>query len=215
MARKKPPRPPAKAARRKTADKLTAKEAAFCQEYLVDLNGTHAAIRAGYSKRTADVTAAKVLRRERVQKRLRGLMDKRNERLEVTQDRVVQELAVIAFASKADIMSIDDAGNVYVDPEKLLGPAGKAVNGFVQDMIVSKDGDETVAIRRTRVTMHQKNQALRLLAEHLGMIGRAAAIDPAGSEAHSDGVPLADRLKAYRAEEHIDETPNVVRLPKR
>lgn len=70
----------------------------FCADYLLDLNGTQAAIRAGYSPRTADQQASRLLRDPRVQLRISELKQTRVERLEMRVDAVVHRLAQIAFA---------------------------------------------------------------------------------------------------------------------
>ena len=77
--------------------KLTAKQQRFCDEYLIDLNATQAAIRAGYSKRTAAASAARLLRNVKVQEYISEKQKEIEKRTEVTQDMVIKELAKIAF----------------------------------------------------------------------------------------------------------------------
>ena len=74
---------------------MTEKQQRFCQEYLIDLNTTQAAIRAGYSKKTTNEQAARKLAKVSIQKHLQILMDKRSGRTQVDADRVVRELACI------------------------------------------------------------------------------------------------------------------------
>ncbi len=69
---------------------------AFCVEYLQDLNGTQAAIRAGYSARSADVTSARLLADEKVKAEIALRIERRNERVEVDSDWVLRRLAQIA-----------------------------------------------------------------------------------------------------------------------
>lgn len=69
---------------------LTAKQAAFVDEYLVDLNATQAAIRAGYSERTAEAQGSRLLRNVKVAVAIKTRMADREERTEITQDYVVQ-----------------------------------------------------------------------------------------------------------------------------
>ena len=78
---------------------LTAKQERFVQEYLVDLNATQAAIRAGYSEKRADQTGYENLRKPEIQKRIQALKDKTADKLEITAERVLQERAKIAFAN--------------------------------------------------------------------------------------------------------------------
>jgi len=71
------------------AHKLTAKQELFVQEYLVDLNATQAAIRAGYSEKTADVQGPRLLGNVRVKERLDAAVAERTERVQITQDEVL------------------------------------------------------------------------------------------------------------------------------
>src|SRR6187399_2837120 len=68
----------------------------FCQEYLIDLNATQAAIRAGYSKKTAVVEGSRLLTNANVSEHIKKLMDKRSKRTEITADKVLDELWSIA-----------------------------------------------------------------------------------------------------------------------
>src|SRR4051794_28599700 len=79
------------------AAKTSEKRAVFVREYLVDRNGTRAAIAAGYAPRSASVTSCRLLRNAKVQGEVVGLANERLGRLEVTADAVLQELAKVAF----------------------------------------------------------------------------------------------------------------------
>lgn len=75
--------------------KLTVQQELFCQEYIVDYNGTQAAIRAGYSEKTADVQAVRLLRNVKVLSRVRAIQKERLEKLAVTQESVILKLLEI------------------------------------------------------------------------------------------------------------------------
>lgn len=77
--------------------KLTPKQEMFCQEYLVDLNATQAAIRAGYSTKTAQVQGSQNLLKLMVQNKIQELMRERSDRTKVTVDKVIEGLSSIAF----------------------------------------------------------------------------------------------------------------------
>lgn len=81
---------------------LTAKQKAFVDEYLVDLNATQAAIRAGYSEKTAYAIANENLTKPEIAKAIQKAMENREKRTEITQDRVVQEIADNAFRPASD-----------------------------------------------------------------------------------------------------------------
>ena len=76
--------------------KLTEKQKQFCLEYLVDLNATQAAIRAGYSQRTAREIGKENLTKPYIQENIQKLIDKRSERTQITADYVLCELKRIA-----------------------------------------------------------------------------------------------------------------------
>lgn len=74
------------------SNELNEKQKKFCQEYIIDFNGAQAAIRAGYSKKTAKEIASENLTKPNIQRYLNELINKRNERLEFSQDDVMRDL---------------------------------------------------------------------------------------------------------------------------
>ena len=80
---------------------LTVKERLFTEEYPIDLNGTQAAIRAGYSPRTAGQMASRLLTKVNIQEGIQESFRLRSIRTEISQDLVLKELATIAFADMA------------------------------------------------------------------------------------------------------------------
>ena len=91
------------------------KEARFVAEYLTDLNGTQAAIRAGYARRSAHVTSSKLLRKPHVAVAIAEAMQERAVRTNVTQDRALRELEPLAFSSIADYL-FDEEGRLTLAP---------------------------------------------------------------------------------------------------
>ena len=82
---------------------LTLKQEQFCREYIVDLNGTQAAIRAGYSEKTANEQAARLLTNVSVKEYVQSLMDKRSARVDITADYVLNGIRdTIEAAKKTD-----------------------------------------------------------------------------------------------------------------
>jgi len=92
---------------------MPAKQAQFCREYLVDLNAAEAAKRAGYSAATATQAAWRMMQDPRTQAEISALMAERNKRTEITVDRVVNELAKVAFGDIRKVLSWKD-GSVSV-----------------------------------------------------------------------------------------------------
>ena len=130
----------------------------FCEEYIVDLNATQAAIRAGYSERTANEQGAQLLAKLSIQQRMQELQAERSKRTAITQDRVVQELAAIAFANATDYARVIWPGVVRITPTaELSAEQVKAVAGI-------KEGANGIEVK-----LHDKVKALELLGRHLGM----------------------------------------------
>ena len=84
--------------------KLTDKQEMFCKEYLIDLNATQAAIRAGYSKKTAHSIANENLIKPYIQNRISELKEKRSKRVEVDSDYVLKELLNWADGDYTELM---------------------------------------------------------------------------------------------------------------
>jgi len=82
--------------------RMTAKQERFVEGYLVDLNATKAAIRAGYSEKTARAMGHENLTKPDIEEAIADALKARRQRTEVTQDRVLEELAVLAFAPITD-----------------------------------------------------------------------------------------------------------------
>ncbi|OWY05159.1 hypothetical protein B6V75_03225 [Thioclava sp. F1Mire-8] len=116
---------------------LTPKQAAFCAEYIIDLDATKATIRAGYSERTAGQQGYNLLQREDVKAEVQRLMTERAERTKVTADEVINELAAIMRAKVSEIvgyepgMTVTD-GDVSVKVERFFNWIADCING-VQD----------------------------------------------------------------------------------
>ncbi len=125
--------------------KLNEKQRRFCQEYLVDWNGKQAAIRAGYSPRAATQTASRMLTRANVQDELQSLSAATTDRLGVTAERVVAELARIAFFDVRQLYG--DDGNLKpigeIDDDTAAGIAG------LQPQVMSARVMRTEAMGRT------------------------------------------------------------------
>ena len=141
--------------------KLTAKQAAFVQEYMIDLNATQAAIRAGYSAKTAASQGERLSRNVEIQAAIQAAMKARQERTEITQDRVLAELAKIAFGDQRAVMEWGPSGVKLRDSKDLTDD---------QAAIVAEVSESVTAAGGTlKLKTHDKVGALKLLGEHLGM----------------------------------------------
>lgn len=115
---------------------LTPKQARFVQEYLIDLNATQAAVRAGYSERTACEQGSRLLANVKVQTALQAAMQARQARTEVTQDYVIGKLVEIADKAASDCQDSDLKYSNKIKALELLGKhvgAFDRIDGVVQD----------------------------------------------------------------------------------
>lgn len=141
---------------------LNAKHARFVAEYLVDLNATQAAIRAGYSKKTAEQQGSRLLRNAQIVAEVEAGKAKRAKRVEISQDEVLREIIRLA---RSDLRQLfDDRGNL-LPPDKWSDEAAAAVASVE---VVQRRGSEGVDTVRVRV--YDKTANLTLLARHLGML---------------------------------------------
>lgn len=140
---------------------LTEKQKRFVDEYLIDLNATQAAIRAGYSPNTADKIGSELLGKTRVSNEIKAAMAERSRRTGINQDRILMELAKIALVNPAKVVNFDEA-TILEDalPEDLAAVASVKVKRFP-----TKDGE---GIER-EVKFYDKTKALDLAGRHLGM----------------------------------------------
>ena len=151
------------------AKKLTAKQQRFVEEYLIDLNATQAAIRAGYSPKTAHEQGAQLLAKLSIKEEVDKVLAERSRRTGITQDRVLRELAKIAFVNTLQVVDTDDAKVRHdIDEDDAAAIASVKVK-----TIPTEDGD----IVEREVKLHDKLKALELLGRHLGMFDKADAMD--------------------------------------
>lgn len=143
-------------------DKLTPKQQRFVEEYIVDLNGTQAAIRAGYSQKTAKEIAAENLTKPDIQNEIEKAEAARAERTKVTADRTLLELARIGYADMRQFAAWGPDG-VSLTDSKDLSPDDAACVLEVSD-------EPTKLGTKHKIKLHDKVRALELIARHLGML---------------------------------------------
>jgi phage terminase small subunit len=141
--------------------KPTPRQARFVEEYLIDLNATQAAIRAGYSAKRADAIGYELLRKPEIQEAIQAAMDARSRRTGITADRVLDELRKVAFGDARRVMSWGPGGVKLIDSAELSGDDAAIVAEAFES--ITKDGGSI------RLKTHDKLKALELLGRHLGM----------------------------------------------
>lgn len=140
--------------------KLTEKQQRFVDEYLIDLNATQAAIRAGYSVKTANEQGSQNLAKLSIQQAIAEQMAERSKRTGINQDRVVLELAKIALVNMTDI--VDSQGRIKTDasPDDLA---------CIESVKYKESESDTGSSVEREVKIASKLKALELLGKHLGM----------------------------------------------
>lgn len=137
---------------------MTKKQKRFIEEYLIDLNATQAAIRAGYSPDTAKSIGSENLTKPDIRARIAKAMAERSRRTGVNADRVVMELAKIAFVNAGDVI---DAETATLKPD-----AARDDTAAIRSVKVKTFGEDGL---EREIKMADKLKALELLGKHLGM----------------------------------------------
>lgn len=149
-------------------DGLTDKQRRFCEEYLVDLNATQAAIRAGYKEKNAYIIGHENLRKPKIEEYLAKEREELSKKTKVTKERIIDELASIAFAKITDYAKIIDKptqheNNVqdieFTPTDKLTEDQKRSISSLKK----TRDGIE--------LKTHSKIEALKLLGEYFGISG--------------------------------------------
>lgn len=167
--------------------KLTPRQERFVQEYLTDLNATAAARRAGYSARSADEFAYQLLRKPQIREAIERAKAERAQRVEVTADRVVAELAAMAFYDPAAIRGVRGPEDIAGLPE----PVRRAIVGWSWD----RQGNFVLKLS-------PKTPSLELLARHLGMFRDKVELSgPGGGPIRTEGKLDFSDLSAEEREQ--------------
>jgi phage terminase small subunit len=140
----------------------------FIDEYLVDLNATQAAIRAGYSPKTADQQGSRLLKNVKIATEIARRQAERRNRTEVTADRVIIELGRIALLDPR--MAFNHDGTMK--PIHELDPALVATLASVEteEEVTDAPGKPTVVTRLRKVRFWNKVDALTTLCKHFGLL---------------------------------------------
>jgi phage terminase small subunit len=178
-------------------DNLTAKQNLFCIEYLLDINATQAAIRAGYSPASAMEIGYQLLQKTSVQAEIKQLMHKRAERTELQADMILMELMKIAFL---DITAaFDDKGRllpVNAMPEDIT----RAIASLeLIELSANRPHKESISKTGFRLSFCDKLKALELLGRHLGLFNNKVH--------HDVGATLEELVAASFNRQRSESTP--------
>ena len=173
---------------------LTKKQAAFVREYLLDLNAKQAAIRAGYSPRSAEVEGSRLLRHPKVVEALARERKAIESRTGITPERVLTELVKIGFSDIRKVVAWR-ANEVEVSEDLNTGePVVRAFNEVVLHDSATLDDATAAAIAEVsqtkdgavKVKLYDKRAALVDIGRHLGMFNQGRPASPDGVAAGED-----------------------------
>jgi phage terminase small subunit len=167
---------------------LTPKQERFCEEYLIDFNATQAARRAGYSEKTVRQTGTENLARPSIQARIRELQQPYKEKLDISAERVLEELSLIAFARPKKYMSWDNSRLTLISSEYLTEAETAAIASVSYKETSTQFGGTT----QVELKFHDKVKALQtILDRYLDIDAAIALLDSKGFNAVPKILPAS------------------------
>jgi len=144
-----------------TKAKLTRKQALFCKEYLVDLNSTAAARRAGYSQKTAKAIGQENLTKPVIIEQIKKELEKRSEKTGINAETVLKELHGLATFDPKDFLDLELKVRSF---DEIPPEARKAIKSFKVKTVAGE--------KEIHVTFYDRIAALELLGQHVGLFGK-------------------------------------------
>jgi phage terminase small subunit len=165
-----------------------------------DLNATKAALRAGYSAKTAALIGHENLRKPNISAAIEKAIGKRAESAELTASMVVDELRKIAFANMASYMKSTPGGHPHLDFSELTEAQTAALSEVTVDTHSNGAGDGAIEVTRVKFRLHDKRAALVDLGRHLGMFDAKhkqpdAPVEVTGEESPQTGATRRSRAR--------------------
>jgi len=150
---------------------MNKKQTRFVEEYLIDLNATQAAIRAGYSKNRAGEIGWQLLQKTTIQEAISAAQARRSERTEITQDMVLAELAKIAFSDMRRAVKWSSSLGEVMDGDNLVQTNGVMLvdSDNLDDSTAAAVSEISQTAQGIKIKLHDKRAALVDIGRHLGM----------------------------------------------
>lgn len=169
----------------------------FCREYLADFNGTRAAIQAGFAKKAAAQQASRLLTNAKITEYLKLLQSPTIKQFEVTQERIMAEVASLAFSNIMDFVEVKD-GQAWIDLSKCSREQAAALAGFevieLPPFKTVQDGEEVVReVLKVKIKLWDKMPALEALMKRYDLV-KPDKLDVT----HSGSVDIADKSALAR-----------------
>jgi len=146
---------------------LNLRQQLFVEQYLLDMNGTKAAVRAGYSEKGADVQAARLLGDVRIAAAIQKAMNARSQRVEISQDRTIQEIARGCFWDPADLFHED--GSMKQIQEMDPNTRGAIVGFEIVELYAGGSDQKRSFGRLSKIKLVDRRDYLELLGRHQGL----------------------------------------------
>ena len=172
---------------------LSPKQAAFVREYLKDFNATRAAIAAGYSEKTADQQGSRLLKNVKVKAAIDAKLQKADLKSDITVQRVLVELAKLAFSDPRDLYREDGSlkSVTELDDDAAASLSSLEVVTLAKKQQSAGDDDKPApALELHKLKRWDKTKALELIGRHLGMFKDKVEVTGASE--------LADAIEAAR-----------------
>lgn len=144
---------------------LNPKQLRFCEEYVIDLNATQAAIRSGYSQKAAKEVASRMLTNANIKAKIKELQSEIGKRLEITADMVVREFAKIGFSNIQDYI---ESGNSTLDISKIQRDKAASISALKVITSTHGTGKDKVVEKQVEFKLHDKISALEKIGKHIG-----------------------------------------------
>jgi phage terminase small subunit len=174
---------------------LTPKQQRFVDEYLIDLNATQAATRAGYSAKTAASQGERLLRNVEISAAVAEGQKRLAEKAEISAERVIAELAKIGFANMQDYMRVGPDGDPVLDFSKLSRDQAAALVECTVEDFKDGRGEDARDVRRVKFRLADKRAALVDLGKHLGLFKERVELTGAnGGAIETKDVSARDML---------------------
>jgi len=165
---------------------LTEKQQLFCDEYMIDLNATQAAIRAGYSQKTAYSIGEENLRKPEIHRFLQDRMQERAARIDVDKDHVLRRLVDIDQMDLLDILNEDGSIKAFSQWPKIWRQFLSGID--VSELFEGRGNEKKMIGIMKKIKWPDKVKNLELIGKHLGMFNEKR--DHKHSFLGKDGTPL-------------------------
>lgn len=197
---------------------LNAKQQRFVEEYLVDLNATQAAIRAGYSAKTAEQTASRLLRNVQVQEAIQAGRERQSKATQIDARRVLEEFAAVAMCDIGDILDFTGDQPKLRPARDIPERARRAISSVKVKRYTEGKGDDALEVEVTEFRLWPKLDALKEVAARVevaqpirvDVTTGGKPIESANTLTAADIVAAARLVGMARGDVHPDGGPQPV-----